>query len=42
MIVVGAGSIGAMSLWQLSQQTNLNIIGLDAHPPGEFALLLRG
>lgn len=32
MIVVGAGSIGAMALWQLSQQTNLNIIGLDAHP----------
>ena len=32
VIVVGAGSIGAMTLWQLSQYSNLNVVGFDAYP----------
>lgn len=32
MVVIGAGSIGAMTLWQLSQLTPTKIVGLDAYP----------
>jgi len=32
VVVVGAGSIGAMSLWQLSQDPNLKVVGSDAYP----------
>ncbi|OAV60616.1 hypothetical protein A6F49_11760 [Enteractinococcus helveticum] len=32
VLVVGAGSVGSMTLWQLSQQSGLKVIGLDAHP----------
>lgn len=30
--VIGAGSIGAMTLWQLSQTPGTTVIGLDRHP----------
>src|SRR5690554_6026573 len=33
VVVVGAGSIGAMTLWQLSQHADLNVVGVDAYPP---------
>ena len=32
VVVIGAGSIGAMTLWQLSAHTELNVVGLDAYP----------
>lgn len=32
VIVIGAGSIGAMTLWQLSQSPNTRVIGFDQHP----------
>lgn len=32
VLVIGAGSIGAMTLWQLSQATDTTVIGLDQHP----------
>lgn len=32
VLVIGAGSIGAMTLWQLSQQRDQRVIGIDAHP----------
>ena len=32
VVVVGAGSIGAMTLWQLSQRSDLKVVGIDAYP----------
>lgn len=32
VVVIGAGSIGSMALWQLSQHSELRIIGVDAYP----------
>lgn len=32
VVVVGAGSIGAMTLWRLSQHSDLKVVGLDAYP----------
>lgn len=32
VLVIGAGSIGSMALWQLSQQSGQRIVGIDAHP----------
>lgn len=32
VLVVGAGSIGAMTLWQLSQHADLKVVGIDAYP----------
>src|SRR5699024_8553363 len=32
VFVIGAGSIGSMTLWQLSQQRDQRVIGVDAHP----------
>lgn len=32
VVVVGAGSIGAMTLWQLSQHSDLKVVGIDAYP----------
>lgn len=32
VLVIGIGSVGSMTLWQLSQQAGLKVIGLDAHP----------
>ena len=31
MVVIGAGTIGSMTLWQLSQQPDLKVVGIDAH-----------
>ena len=31
MVVIGAGTIGSMTLWQLSQQSDLKVVGIDAH-----------
>src|SRR5699024_12371730 len=32
VFVIGAGSIGSMTLWQLSQQRDQRVLGIDAHP----------
>lgn len=41
VLVIGAGAVGAMALWQLSQQENLSLVGIEqygrVHSRGSYA-----